>query len=1426
MSDPTRVQSAADGTTGPDDPARRLSLLWQRGQQPRVEDFLAREGIGDPARIVTVLRVDQWERRRRGQWVPAEAYLEAFPAVRDDPEWAVDVVFAEYMLREQLGESPTLDEYTLRFPQHADRLELQVELHRAMEGEGRGEWPATWDEGRADPPAPRGAGPAGAADEHARIPGFDVLDVLGSGGMGVVYRAWEQRLNRMVALKMLRAGAQASPQVLARFRLEAEAVARLRHPNIVQIHQVGQHAGCPFLVLELVEGPTLARSLAGTPQPTRRAVELVEASARAIHSAHVQGVVHRDLTPANILLTADGAPKITDFGLAKIIIGGEGLRTQTGELLGTPSYMAPEQAASRHGAVGAATDVYALGAILYELLTGRPPFKGESPLETIGQVIADDPVAPSRLRPRLPRDLETICLKCLRKEPAQRYLTAEALAEDLRRSLDGRPILARRSGALERAWRWCRRNPGLAAAAASVAILALVSTLMALTFRDQRDRIRRAETQTRANLVDARTAQAQAMRLSGQAGQRFVSLEAIRKAAEIAQSLGIRAEGLAKLRDEAIACLALPDLEPTGRAIPRPPRWHLAAFDPRMTRYALRLQDGTILVRRVADDWEIDRFTARGDRDIFIFQFSPDGRYLATTHYPNTGLTIRDIDRGSVSLEHAGTIPGHSAVFSPDGRRFVLAHDDGEILQYDPANGQLLRRWRGPEPVGPRDLAWSPDGDRIAITSGGTGEPVCWILEARTGRVLRTIRLPRHGELAWSPDGTMLATACDDRKIYIWEAATGVRKAVLEHRLTNGLRAGFHPGGTLLLSTDWGDALSLWDPILGRFLLRMTGTTRPEFSRDGRIVVGLENELVIYRVDPALEYRTFTHFPGEANDYGRPSIRRDGRVLAVGTSRGVALWDLAGGTELDVLRIGGTQHLLFERSGDLLTSGSAGVQRWPIRLDLDRGEFRIGPPLPLRSFPAGDSGIAEDPSGRIVALAHHWQAYVQTPERAFRIGPLDDNRSVAISPDAQWLVTGNHGHNGAQVWRIRDGTRGPHLDIEGTVELSYSPDGRWLMVQGPPGRLWDTETWREVRRFDGAGRAFSPDGHLVAVQDAGKALRLVETDTGRTLAKLTSPDACDTICAVFSPDGSRLAVTTNDGPAVHVWDLRAIRRRLAGLGLDWDAPAYTVDDPCGPSAPPLPPLRVDYGDLDAHLPDFDEEPAPLVERYSARLRSDPDDADAYHHRAHALAGLRRFSEAIDDLGHAVRLRPSEGHYRAMRGLFLAHLNRFEAAIEDLEAALALEPDSPLLRWRLSDFCNGRAWQLAGGPGPHRDLDRALALCRRAVALSPGEAVSLNTMGVVEYRVGRFAEAIATLERSLAAGSGLSAGFDLFFLAMAHHRLGRRDEARTCLDRGLRWMSGQHGLDEREVRELAAFRAEAEAVLAGPAGELPEDVFAR
>jgi serine/threonine protein kinase len=341
-------------------------------------------------------------------------------------------------------------------------------------------------------------GTASVQEEHreaatnlapVRVADYEVLRELGRGGMGVVYKARQRRPERVVALKLLLAGTHSGAERRVRLLGEADVLARLRHPNIVQVFEVGQHEGLPFLALEYVEGGSLTDRLDGTPQPPRQGAALVETLARAVHYAHEQGIVHRDLKPANVLLAFRDAsqkrsgeqrfceaslnacvPKITDFGLAKQ--EGPGL-TATGAVLGTPSYMAPEQAEGNKE-VGPAADVWALGAILYECLTGRPPFKSATPLETLQQLRTQEPVAPRQLQPGVPRDLETVCLKCLEKDPRRRYPTAQALAEDLGRYLRHEPIAARPVGSLERLAKWARRRPAVAALSGSLLVLAAV----------------------------------------------------------------------------------------------------------------------------------------------------------------------------------------------------------------------------------------------------------------------------------------------------------------------------------------------------------------------------------------------------------------------------------------------------------------------------------------------------------------------------------------------------------------------------------------------------------------------------------------------------------------------------------------------------------------------------------------------------------------------------------------------------------------------------------------------------------------------------------------------------------------------------------------------------------------------------------------
>jgi tetratricopeptide (TPR) repeat protein/tRNA A-37 threonylcarbamoyl transferase component Bud32 len=426
-------------------------------------------GAGLDRPILPLLVAHQGRCWRQGQRIPVEDYLARQPGLRADAEVVLDLIYHEVVLREEAGESPRLEEYLRRFP-HLDRqLRIQFEV-----------------EGAIQPSAPSLAGAATAVTAggprplawavRPAIPGYELLGELGRGGMGVVYKVRQVRLNRVAALKMILAGELAGPEDATRFLGEAEAVARLHHPNIVQVFACGDHDGHPYFEMEYVAGGSLADRLEGTPWEARDAARLVETLAGALHEVHRLGVVHRDLKPANVLIADDGTPKVADFGLAKWLDVESGL-TRTDHVLGSPSYMAPEQAEGKAGVVGPAADVYSLGAVLYELLTGRPPFRAATALETLEQVRSAEPVAPRRLRPKLPRDLETVCLKCLRKEPARRYDSAAGLAEDLRRFGAGEPVRARPVGALERAWRWCRREPTQAALSAALTAALVVGFL-------------------------------------------------------------------------------------------------------------------------------------------------------------------------------------------------------------------------------------------------------------------------------------------------------------------------------------------------------------------------------------------------------------------------------------------------------------------------------------------------------------------------------------------------------------------------------------------------------------------------------------------------------------------------------------------------------------------------------------------------------------------------------------------------------------------------------------------------------------------------------------------------------------------------------------------------------------------------------------
>ena len=522
------------------------------------------------------------------------------------------------------------------------------------------------------------------------IPGYEILGELGRGSMGVVYHARQVRLNRHCALKMILGGAHADAVASIRFQAEAEAVARLQHPNVVQIHSIGEADGLPFFEMEYVDGGSLDKAIGGTPWPARRAAALVEPLAHAIADAHRLGLIHRDLKPGNILLAADGTPKIADFGLAKSLNLDRGL-TGTEAIMGTPSYMAPEQAEGKAKQVGPLADVYALGTILYELLTGRPPFKGATVLDTLEQVKSAEPVPPSRLVPGVPRDLETIGLKCLQKEPARRYASAESLAEDLRRFLAGEPVLARRTGPWERYWRWCRRNPTLAGAVSAAAVALLAVVIVSVLYAA--DRARYA---TRLAEEGGRTKTA-----LGELNHQFAVLALERgrnscEQGEVSNGLLWMVEGLeyaTRGHDAVLQHAARADLAIMQRQLPT----LRAVFSHREPVAVAFSRDGKTILTGGLDGtvrlWDAVTGLPRGRSldvqvQVWAVALSPDGKCILIGSRDGTARlwnTVTGQPRGEPMVHPDAVL---AVAFSPDGKTILTGCRDQRARLWDTATGK------------------------------------------------------------------------------------------------------------------------------------------------------------------------------------------------------------------------------------------------------------------------------------------------------------------------------------------------------------------------------------------------------------------------------------------------------------------------------------------------------------------------------------------------------------------------------------------------------------------------------------------------------------------------------------------------------------------------------------------------------------------
>ena len=1250
------------------------------------------------------------------------------------------------------------------------------------------------------------------------IAGYEILGELGRGGMGIVYHARQVRLNRPCALKMILAGAHADAVAATRFLAEATAIARLRHPNVVQIHHIGEADGLPYFELEYLEGGGLDRRLDGTPWPSRRAAGLVEPLALAIAEAHRLGLVHRDLKPANVLLAADGTPKITDFGLVKWLAADSRV-TATDSIMGSPSYMAPEQAEGHTDRVGPAADVYALGAILYELLTGRPPFRAATVLETLDQVRRTEPVPPTRLVPGLPRDAETLCLKCLEKDPSKRYGSADALAEDLLRFLEDRPIRSRPTPGYERSWRWCRRNPALASliglAATLTVLVAVVSTVAALVSIRQLDRTRKAERQTQLALGKSTTAERQArlalgksllsegaaLQRTGLIGQRFDSLDRLAGAAKVLSSDREGRDRLPEIRYHAIAALGLTDL----RVLWQRDHGDIYSFsvDAALERYAVAERSGTVVVYRLDDHRELVRLPAPEQRRFWHVEtlFSPDGELLVAVYVGSGGggnlLQVWHLGRQKLlaSLQSRGVGAFYGGAFSPDSRRFLFCPPEGGIDVWDRGERRVVRRL--PLDFPPHYLAIDPEGRRLAVNNADAPARVA-ILELESGRVLADWRSQvGNTSLAWSADGQLLAIGSgSDSRVYVWNARRGELASVLSGNNSYIINVRFAHSGHLLATTSWENVTRLWDAASGELLATAPGQEIGFAQDDHRLAYKAGGVVGVWEVASGDECRTL-----HPAMLGNRSERRDatqvlsgafspdGRLLATGDADGVRLWEADTGREVAHLKDRRCEDVLFHPDGkSLISSGQWGLYRWPIVPDPEHGaqSLRVGPPELLREAGGAEWNKASWlPDYRTVALVDNSQARVllvdsSHPHPAWsQAAALDsgENRrmnSVAVSPDGRWLAVGGWKEAGIRVWDLRRRRlerllrpNDPVRDM--TFLVGFSPDGRWLTSctisdQGTWYEFWHTGTWDLGQERQGGGfyppPVYTGDGRLMALGITGNDVMLADGATGREVVRLTVLKG--SMPLAFSPDNTKLVAATGQ-KAVLVWDLRRIRDRLASLGLDWDAPIYPASTASvgGTAAGPVQPLRHVrvVGEV------LETQARRRVERgeMDRRLGANPDDAEALIHRGWLSLTERRLPEAIADLDHLHRQQPDYPDVERMLGQAYQDMGNLAAAPAFSSRVLERTPEDQEFRFErgMLAFAAGLTQQAAD------DFTRVLAADPTRDLARYHRARALN-------RMGRYPEASADLDALIGRNPK---DFMLYELrGTAHEALGEHEPA--------------------------------------------------
>ena len=1285
---------------------------------------------------------------------------------------------------------------------------------------------------------------------------YELLNEIARGGMGVVYRARQAKLNRTVAIKMILAGQLASEEDVSRFYSEAQAAANLDHPGIVPIYEVGCLDEQHFFSMGFVDGESLSKRVAEGPLAPGEAAELTRLVAGAIEYAHSKGIIHRDLKPANVLLDSEGNPKLTDFGLARQL-GGDSQLTATGQVLGTPGYMPPEQAEGRTDELDKRADVYSLGAILYTLLTGRPPFQAATLVETLRQVCEQPPVGVRQLNPNVPVDLETISHKCLEKDATKRYQSAQELVDELQRFLDGEPILARPITATARAWRWAQRNRTIAGLGALVSVLlvglAIGGPIVAYQQSELRESEASAKKKAKTEAKNARDAETVA--------------KAAESTARDAEAAAKRSERQARdaADEEAIARNRAEDAEEKNRRM-------LYAADMTLARHSWDTANTfhliSLLKRHIPGPLQKDlrnfewyylaKLTiSNGDivgngNMIHELDVSPDGKIIAHT----SGLHV--VHRKMSAVNTPMLFKGHTGVvstvrFSPDMRHMASGSEDRSIIVWDIAEPKIAAKLEGHSDL-VSTVAWSHDGKRLA---SGSWDRKVKVWDRETGSEVK--ELTGHSSeimsVAFSPDGALLATAAKEGSILLWTTDDFSPAGELTRPQPDGaIDLCFSPDGKTLAAAYVEPGIVLWD-IAGNKSIRewvagTKGTVRVRFIQDGKqlVAAGFDNTVSVWKIEDASRVATLRGHGSSVTGLG---VIDDGRILVTSSfDQSLRIWRDLTAPESEIVDSTGARITALRKShsGRLLAigdkAGTLRVRAMPggnVRLETNQDSDEIH-----------DVVFSRD--DRRIAIAHDQQLTVRqvddestpleikSPGKAFR--------SVAWSSDGTLILTGDDAGE-IVVWSAESGEQIRKLDghSERVSALEFSHDGDQLISMSWDGTIisWNLATWEPralysytrgripkdrgvivppqtgrpavMRTLPIVAMAWKNDGSQVAAIHINGQVAVLDAETFEIKASFRSHGSMSQKAA-FSSDGKRLFLVGDDNSVVIVeadtgtelLRLHGHTSHVTGIVLARDGRSTFSGSYDGTVRKWNTASTAELAMKNPGLLSIAQQ-LELLDLATA-FRSAPNLA---RRRVQLLLASQLWEDAAEQYDILLEQFPNDHGLRYRRtclGLLVDDEKEYQTACDEMMRRLG-KTQKPFL----ADWASKVALILPNPPGDLQKLEELAVLAAAKGTESPYYFYFRLNRGMAHYRNGRYEHCKdwfkGSIQTSSAGGYPFCTAISHAFLAMAHAQLNERDEAEDQLKTAQKLLNstqledysqGDHWIDwimaRRTVREAS------------------------